>query len=419
MEQDRQDSSKGSDSSGEIDLEQRLKYLLLGEEDARILRGLKASFEEISDDFINGFYDHLKSFPEANGFLQDPDLVKNLKKMQKKHLLSMFNAKWDQAYAKDREKVGYSHSSRGVDSHLVLGGFYQYARMGIAEILASSSDSNNAESAESLYPKINALLKVIFLDIGLTLDAYFKQSTVDLEKALEMLWRSNAELKQFAQLASHDLKTPLATVSNICEEILDEYQDIMPGDTAELISVAQKTVLNMSTVINELLSATSDLSMMPDDFVEPVQSQKVVESVLERLTTRAGQREITISVAEKLPMLIAHEVLLKEVLYNLLTNAIKYIDKKPGHIEVFSEIRDREGILIVQDNGPGIPHEDLKQIFSPFKRLNQHQKIPGSGLGLYYSKYLIEKQGGRIWAESKPGKGSQFLIALPLVVNST
>jgi signal transduction histidine kinase len=412
MEQDRQGSSKDIDSSGEIDLDQRLRYLLLGEEDARILRDLKTSFEEISDDFVNDFYNHLKSFPEANDFLRDSAIIENLKEMQKKHLLSMVNAKWDQAYVRDREKVGHSHSSRGVASYLVLGGFYQYARMGIAEILASSSDGDI--NSESPYPKINALLKVIFLDIGLTLDAYFKQSTFDLEKALEMLWRSNAELKQFAQLASHDLKTPLATVSNICEEILDEYQDIMPGDTAELVSVAQKTVLNMSTVINELLSATSVLFMEPDDFVEPVQSQEVVESVLERLTTRAGQREITITVSEDLPKLIAHEVFLSEVLFNLITNAIKYIDKKPGRIEVLSEVRDKEAILIVQDNGPGIPQENLTQIFSPFKRLNQHQKIPGSGLGLYYSKHLIEKQGGRIWAESEQGNGSQFFIALPI-----
>ena len=411
MDSPLKDSSGKRKSSEAIDLNQRLKYLLIGDEDARILQGLKPAFEEISEEFIEDFYHHLESFPEVNRFFVDQEMVNKLKMMQKEHLISMFQAKWDKDYIENREKVGYSHSSRGVDSHLVLGGFYQYARIGIAEILKSNS---NPENKGDIYPQINALLKVIFLDIGLTLDAYFKQSTVDLEKALEMLWRTNAELKQFAQLASHDLKTPLATVSNICEEILDEYQSEMPGDSSEQITSARQTVLNMSAAINELLSATEKLTLDPDDILEIVDSNLAVNSVLERLKTGAVQKGITIEVQKGLPRLMAHEVFLKEVLFNLISNAIKYIDKKVGEVIIRSEIEEGEGILIVEDNGPGIPHENLTQIFSPFKRLNQHHSIPGSGLGLYYSRYLVEKQGGRIWANSELGQGSQFYIAIPL-----
>ena len=414
MELSNTDSSGNKDVTEGINLEKRLRYLLIDESDAKILQEMKESFESISDEFIKEFYEHLEQFPEVSRFFKDPAMLARLKGMQKEHLLSMFNAHWDEEYVKQREKIGYSHSSRGVDSHFVLGGYYQYARLGLSGILSSVSDSQ--EKAE-LYSKVNAVLKVIFLDIGLTLDAYFKQSTVDLEKALDMLWRTNTELKQFAQLASHDLKTPLATVANICEEILDEYPSEMPGDSAELVSTARQTVLNMSAAINELLSATEKLSLAPEDILEKVDSKSAVENVLERLTTRASQRGININVSENLPVLIAHEVFLKEVLFNLISNAIKYIDKQPGNIVIRSEIHDVEGVLIVQDNGPGIPQENIAQIFSPFKRLNQHQAIPGSGLGLYYSRYLVEKQGGRIWVTSEEGNGSQFYIALPMSIH--
>lgn len=395
----------------QTDLKQRLEYLLLSDQDARVLRSMKPVFDEAADEFLEEFYEHLKAFPEAERFLKVPGLVDHLKVVQKQHLQSMLEANWNQDYVENRNKVGYAHSAQGVESHLFLGGFYQYVQKGITLIL---SNPEAFEDPEKVFEKINSFLKVIFLDIGLTLDAYFKQSTVNLEKALSMLWQSNAELKQFAHFTSHDLKTPLATVSNICEEILDEYQKDLPGDSAELVANAQKTVLNMSSVIDELLSTTSVTSLDPDDFVDPVKSQDVVENVVSRLMTRADQDGIQLIIEKDLPRLIANETFLKEVVFNLVSNAIKYNDKKPGLIHLKSEIRGNEGVLIVEDNGPGIPEENLNQIFSPFKRLNQHYAIPGSGLGLYYSRYLVEKQGGRIWVESEEGQGSRFLIALAL-----
>lgn len=410
MESSRNNSTGTENDPDRKILSQRLKYLLLSDQDADHLRAMKTTFISVSDEFIDDFYSHLKSFPEVNQFLDVPGLVERLKEKQKKHLISMFDARWDEEYVRNREKVGHAHSATGVEPDLVLGGFYQYVRLGLFEILKSSTDE---EVISELYPKINALLKVIFLDVGLTLDSYFKQSTLDIEKALEMLWRTNTELKQFAQLASHDLKTPLATVSNICEEILDEYKDEMPGDSAELVSVARQTVLNMNGAINELLSATAKLSLDPEDILETVDTNLIVQSVIERLETSASQKKISITIEENLPRLVANDVFLKEVLVNLISNAIKYIDKTPGEIHIRSYSEHNEGILVVQDNGPGIPTENLSQIFSPFKRLNQHQAIPGSGLGLYYSRYLVEKQGGRIWAASEPGTGSQFYIALP------
>ena len=102
--------------------------------------------------------------------------------------------------------------------------------------------------------RLLSVLKVIFLDIGLTLDAYFARSIESQRQALDMLWKANIELKQFAQLASHDLKTPLATVANLCDEALDEFGPQMPEGARDLVEAARQRTFRMSRMIDELLA---------------------------------------------------------------------------------------------------------------------------------------------------------------------
>ena len=104
--------------------------------------------------------------------------------------------------------------------------------------------------------------------------------------------------------------------------------------------------------------------------------------------------------------------MLREVFHNLLTNAIKFSDKRHGRIEVSARSQRASCVLTISDNGPGIPVEELERIFVPFRRLPIHRDVPGSGLGLYFTKQIVEKLGGRIWAESDPGRGSRFHVEL-------
>src|SRR5689334_22277441 len=91
------------------------------------------------------------------------------------------------------------------------------------------------EEVQQYVEQVLPLIKVIFLDIGLTLDAYFSQATQRLREALDMYWKANDDLRRFAQLTSHDLKTPLATVANLCDEVLDEFGDEIPVEAREMI----------------------------------------------------------------------------------------------------------------------------------------------------------------------------------------
>ncbi len=211
-------------------------------------------------------------------------------------------------------------------------------------------------------------------------------------------------------MTSHDLKTPLATVANLCDEALDEFAEDMPAEAAQLIGAAKERTFRMSRMIDELLELSSS-SDDPEANVK-IDSGQIVDEARERLAHRLAQDKIEVNVAPDLPLVWGNPVRLREAFYNLLSNAVKFIDKRPGRIDVSANVSGDKCVFAFADNGPGIPTQDLERIFSPFRRLRMHQHRPGSGLGLYFTKNLIEQQGGRVWAEADLGRGSVFYVEL-------
>jgi signal transduction histidine kinase len=245
----------------------------------------------------------------------------------------------------------------------------------------------------------------------LTLDAYFDQLTQNLRQALDLVVSANAELRQFAQLTSHDLKTPLATVANLCDEALDEFGAEIPNEASELIQAARNRVFRMSATIDELLAST--VRGTDDGSNEEFSSQELIEELLDELRRDMRDKEIHVRVQADLPRIVGNHVRIRAAFYNVLSNAVKFIDKRPGRIVISAEQSEHECVFSIADNGPGIAREELVRIFLPFRRLRGATGASGSGLGLYFTKSLVEQQDGRIWAESVVGEGSRFCIALP------
>jgi signal transduction histidine kinase len=273
------------------------------------------------------------------------------------------------------------------------------------------------EDAERALTMLLPLVKAIFLDIGLTLDAYFHQATRSLRFALDMVWKANNELRQFAQLTSHDLKTPLATVANLCDEALDEFGDAMPREARQLIEAARNRTFRMSATIDELLE--SSLSAARGDGEDEVMGDDFVDDAIERVRPVLEKKQIEVAVARPLPRVWGNKIRLREAFYNLVANAAKFIDRTAGRIDITAEIRDEECVFCVADNGPGIHADELERVFTPFRRMKAHRGEvrtelgSGSGLGLYFTKSIVEQYGGRIWVESRVGDGSRFYVALP------
>ena len=387
------------------DLKRRLAFLQLTEEDAERLRALAKTFDSCSDDFVEAFYRHLFAFDETNKFLKDPALVERLKKTQREHFQSLLEANWDEPFVERRRLVGEAHADVGLEPQWFLGAYNQYVQHWI-DHFSRGADPQMCEPLRS----VALVVRAVLLDIGMTLDAYFVRSTRDLRKALDMYWKANAELRQFAQLASHDLKTPLATAANLCDEALDEFSDQIPPEARKLIEAARDQTFHMGTTIDEMLASTIRPRESGDSL--EASSQEAVDEAIERVESELRKRKIELEIASPLPIVVADKVQLREVIYNLLSNAIKFMDKPDGQISIDAELTDGQCVLCVADNGPGIPHEELEKIFVPFRRLPAHEHIAGSGVGLYFTKNLVEQQGGSIWVESELGQGSRFFVRL-------
>jgi len=387
------------------DLLRRLSFLRLDAEDQRRLQALLPVFEQYAAEFAEQFYEHLFQHEQAARFLRDPALVERLKKSQAEHLRSMLQAAWTIEYATQRRKVGDAHAHVGIEPPLFLGSYADYLEFYLAKLAEREGDV-----PQSFVDSLSSLFRAVILDCGLTLDAYFVELTRKLRHALDMVWQANTQLRQFAQLTSHDLKTPLATMTNLCEEVLDEFGTQMPEEARKLIEAAKNRAFKMSQTIDELLSST--LSNRPADDDEEFASEHVIQEAAERLKQVLDEKNIQLNIQKPLPWVRGDRVQVREAFYNLLSNAAKFIDKRPGHIDITVECSRQDVLFCVADNGSGIPGDELERIFVPFRRLPAHREKPGSGLGLYFTKSLIEQQGGRIWAESELGRGSRFFVML-------
>jgi len=387
------------------DLASRLAFLSLDEQDRVHLAAIAGRLSRESDEFVEQFYAHLFRFPGTARFLRDPQLVASLKERQKSHLESMLAAKWDDAYVARHLRVGDAHAQVGISPHMFLGAYNQYLQFCFRRL----TDPDNPRMQE-FAERMLSLLKVVLLDIGLTLDAYFLQATQNLREALDLVFQANTELRQFAQFTSHDLKTPLATVANLCDEVLDEFANELPPAAQELIDKARQRAFSMSATIDELLKSTISLSTKVE--LDEVPSSEVINEAIDQVRPQLEEKKIELSVAAHLPWVMGDRVRIREAFYNLLLNAAKFIDKTPGRISINFERRGNDCIFAVCDNGPGIPREEWERIFVPFRRLPTHRDQPGSGLGLYFAKSIIDAQGGRLWVESELGQGSCFYVSL-------
>ncbi|HEX5446188.1 MAG TPA: protoglobin domain-containing protein [Pirellulales bacterium] len=389
------------------DPRRRLEFLEMGPDDAARLRGMVPDFQRWADDFVEVFYRHLFAFPETARFLQSPGMVAWLKQAQREHFQSMLEAHWDDDYFRRRHTVGMAHAEVGIEPQPFLGAYNQYVQYSFRRLA-----EQHAGDVEGFAEQALSLLKAIFFDIGLTLDAYFAQSTYKLRQALDMYWKANVELRQFAQLTSHDLKTPLATVANLCDEALDEFGAQMPEAARDLVEAAKSRTFRMSRMIDELLASAVAMDRAEQNVVFEVQT--ALDEALELVRPLLDQRGVEVSVARPLPRVWGNRVRLREALANLLTNAAKFIGRRPARVMIDAQTRGNRATIVVADNGPGIPADELQRIFVPFRRLPANRDQPGSGLGLYFTKNLIAQQDGRIWATSQVGEGSQFHIELRL-----
>jgi PAS domain S-box-containing protein len=241
-----------------------------------------------------------------------------------------------------------------------------------------------------------------------------KRSEESLVTQAAELKRSNEDLEQFAHVACHDLRSPLNTILQFTELIVQKQGASLDAEMGQLLQIVRNSAGRMGDLITALL-AYSRLNDQSSKEVRPISSLTSYENAVANLSAAISEAQARIDRAD-LPDVLSNPAQLLQVFQNLISNALHYRGAATPHIQVSAERQNSFWLFSVSDNGPGIAPQYHSLIFEPFKRLHGADR-PGSGIGLAFCRKFIEREGGKIWVESEEGKGATFRFTLPAVEN--
>ena len=229
------------------------------------------------------------------------------------------------------------------------------------------------------------------------------------DRAAELA-RSNAELEQFAYIASHDLQEPLRSITGFTSLLSRRYRGQLGDDADRFITRITDATARMQRLINDLLTYSRvgrEIGLQHTD------CNRLVQQEISSMQATIREAEAVVR-CNPLPTVMADPTLLGQVFRNLMANAIKFRGQEPPTVHISAEQKGTNWVLAVRDNGIGIDPEYRERIFTIFERLHSVEEYPGTGIGLSICQKAVECWGGRIWVESVPGSGSTFYFTVPI-----
>ncbi|SEQ92754.1 HAMP domain-containing protein [Lentzea xinjiangensis] len=241
--------------------------------------------------------------------------------------------------------------------------------------------------------------------------AQARERNAALDAATAELRRSNAELEQFAYVASHDLQEPLRKVASFCQLLEKRYRDQLDDRATQYIDFAVDGAKRMQSLINDLL-AFSRVGRLREKWVV-VKGEDLVDEALRNLAVALENSQARVEVGP-LPEVRGEVRLLVGVFQNLIGNAVKFRAEQPPHVRVDAEPgEDDTWTFTVRDNGIGIDEQYAERIFVIFQRLHAKDRYPGTGIGLAMCRKIVEYHGGRIWLDTAATTGTTIRFTLP------
>jgi PAS domain S-box-containing protein len=237
-----------------------------------------------------------------------------------------------------------------------------------------------------------------------------RRAEIELDERARELARSNADLEQFAYVASHDLQEPLRIVASYNQLLARRYRGQLDRDADEFIAFSVDGITRMQRLISDLL-AYSRVGSRPRELA-PVDMERVLATALENLGHAMADAGARVT-HDPLPTIEGDDGQLVQLLQNLIGNAVKFHGPAAPAVHVSARAGEHEWVFAVADNGVGIEPQYFDRIFVIFQRLHARESYPGTGIGLALCKRIVERHGGRIWVDSTSGRGSIFCFTLP------
>ncbi|MGA2228502.1 MAG: ATP-binding protein [Syntrophobacteraceae bacterium] len=222
----------------------------------------------------------------------------------------------------------------------------------------------------------------------------------------------NAELQDFAFVAAHDLQEPLRKIHTFCDMTVKRCAPVLDSTSKDYLDRVIKSASRMRQLLSDLLQF-SQVATKPEP-LEKIDLVKIVREAVDVFEETVKNTGALVDIGN-MPSIEADESQMLRLFQNLIGNALKFHSGETPHIKVYGKL-DRKGIceILVKDNGIGFAPKFAERIFKPFQRLHGRGEYDGTGMGLSICRKIVERHGGTIWAESEPGKGSTFIIRLPV-----
>ncbi|MGP7816786.1 hybrid sensor histidine kinase/response regulator [Niallia sp. 01092] len=259
-----------------------------------------------------------------------------------------------------------------------------------------------------------SLTSIVFLlMISLLMSLHFSNAFIEIESLSKKLLKIDQLKDEFIAKTSHEFKTPLNGIINICQTILKDQGKILSSKQREKVTLITQITFRLADLVKDILDLSKmkqgmlQVNPMPTD-VRPIVT---VEIAILALMAEKKQLQIVNQVPTNLPNVLVDENRLRQIVNNLLENAIKYTDQ--GSVTISAAQENDIMKITVEDTGIGIPQSEFETIFHAFQQ-QESKGQDGAGLGLSIVKQLVELQGGEIWVESVVGEGSAFHFTLPI-----
>ncbi|MBM9499014.1 CHASE3 domain-containing protein [Leptospira sp. 201903071] len=242
-------------------------------------------------------------------------------------------------------------------------------------------------------------------------EVLLETSNLNLKDYSSKLERSNKDLESFSYSVSHDLRAPIRGISGFSKILMEDHGDLLSDEGKRILEIIMQNATNMGQLVDDLLEY-SRLGRKEILFTT-INMKDMAQKVLEEVANYYPNSKVFTKVGEFIPNAKADSGLLKQLLFNLVSNSFKYSrEKEKPTIEIGSFERDGENVFFVRDNGAGFDMKYQHKLFNMFQRLHHSEEFEGTGVGLAIVKRVVEKHDGKVWAEGELNKGACFYFTL-------